>query len=301
MAQTTANAITLHRRGLRSVVDLGQEQHKALWSQFLGLESTDVERETISTIDEFPYADTVDEMAPIPFNTLSSPYSMNVTPVLRALAFTISVQAKFTDAYGKMQKAGRKMTQSMMATREYNAANVLNLGFTAPGSGGTATMDGVNLFSASHTLASGVDSNLQTSSALAIATFESLLALARTVSSHKGKPSMYDGKFFLVVPPELEGLGFRLVNANGQPQNNHNDPNWAGPLCDLMVNPYLSSTTSYFAVPKDLSRSGLKRMQQLALVSDVTSENNPPSHEFTCYESDAYYAEDWRFCAAGQS
>lgn len=292
--QTTAAIIAQHRRGLKRVVELGQQKHTALWSQFIGAESTEFERETLSTIDEFGYASTIAEGTAIDLNQLSAPYSMNVTPTMKALGFSISKLAKETDAYGKIAKAGKYLMQSMMATREYNAANVLSLGFTAPSSGGTATMDSLALFSASHTLASGTDSNLQTSSALAIATLESGVQMAGTVSSHKGKPSMYDGRFHLIVPDSLEMTAKRIAEADKYPQTNYNDPNVVKPRVTVLVNPYLSSTTSWFLAPADTSRSPLIRMTQLALEYDVTYENNPPSFEHIVFESDAWFAQDWR-------
>lgn len=293
--QITNTILAQHLRGLKDVVELGQKSHPTLWTSFVAKDSTKFKSEIFSTIDEFGYANLANEGATIPVNGLTAPYSMTVTPVLRGLAFVISAQALFTDGYGKLKQAGTSMVRSMMATREYNAANILSLGFTAPGSGGTKTMDNVALFSASHPLASGTDSNIQTSSSLAIATLESGVQIAGTVMSHKGKPSMYAGSFNLIVPDSLEMVARRLATSVEQPGAYNAEKNVVGPRVRVLVNPYLSSSTSWFLAPADTSMTPLQRLTQMPVTETVEKVGNPPSVSHVVYESDTWFANDWRF------
>jgi len=297
--QVTSTILAQHRRGLRTVVSLGQKKAPSLWSAYVREETTTFQREIISSISEFGYAPEVNEGTPMELNDLTSPFTMYVTPVLRGLGFAITELAKYTDSYGKISKAGMELMKSLTATREYNAANLLNLGTSSPASGGTNTLDAVALFSASHPLDGASVASNTAAGALANSTFEAGVQYASTVKTHKGKPDMYGGQLLLIVPPALEMVARRLAGADMYPGTNYNDPNPAGTRVRPVVNPYLTSTTTWFLVPASQDYNPLTRMTSLPLSSDVGKVPSSRSLAYYVSEADAWFASDWRFTFAG--
>lgn len=159
---------------------------------------------------------------PITYDTAGETYVQTYKFDVFGLAFAIT-EVLMED--GKHLSVGKTLSEhlarSCVETRELNAANILNRGF----SGSYTGPDGVALFSASHNGAFGTTySNLGTAAALSQTSLEAILQQIMQAVNDRGLKINLKPKN-LVVPPQLYMQAITLLKSIGRTGTNNNDIN----------------------------------------------------------------------------
>lgn len=287
---------TLVKSGLDKIIDISGKQSPAVWRNYVmgDISSNGQKYVKIESFSGVGLQVAMNEGATHPVDAMETPYDMEVTPQQYGLAIILTELAIDTDYYGKLKEAGMSLAQSRKDTESAVAANVLNLGFTDPGSGGPKTLDNVAFFSASHTAASGTQSNLNTSLALSQANLETAVAAARRRYNHRGVVRQYLGPLKLIVPPALEYLALRLTNSALIPGSANNDKNVLQGM-QVIVDPFLTSTTSWFLCASNPANTAIHRIQ--GAVGDYSHAEKIYDPRIVKYTNGAMYAfcvGDWR-------
>ena len=158
----------------------------------------------------------------------------------------ITEEAVEDDLYGPMRKVGRALGISARATVETRAALLFNSAFVTTD---YTVGDGLALYSASHTREDGgaVLSNTSTAAALSVAALETALIDLRTELDGVGKRIELMPRA-LVIPPDLEYVAYQVLKSAYLPGGNLNDVNPLEGRLEVIVWPYLTSTTAWFVV-----------------------------------------------------
>lgn len=226
-----------------------------------------------SSLGTYKYQGESDFGAPIathegtggPIDSFFTPFSKSLVGVKRMLGFSMSTEAAETDQYGIYGKISQKLATAHMQGEEFACANTLfNTGFTAT----TVSPDSIALYSSSG-LSSGTGHTTIDSSTpfnnrgvksgttyvdVAFGYFGLELALQTFYDAltYRALPMPMMGKKKLVVPTTLAGVANRVVGSTKMAQSTDNDSNWAGGLVsDVIVNPYLTSTTAWFLIDEN--------------------------------------------------
>jgi phage major head subunit gpT-like protein len=237
------------------------------------------------------------EAASVSYDTDSQGYTARLTNVTYALGAKVSMEAIEDNQYEDVarRKAG-KLARSMRQTKENVAANILNRGFTPAFAGG----DGVELFSTAHPSLTGNQSNeLAVAADLSEAAIEDALTLIREMTDSRGLRIQAKGQK-LILPPELEFEGTRIVSSTNQSGTANNDINAMKALGMLpggiVVFDYLTDPDAWF-ITTDVPE-GLIFQNRMAV---QFSQDNDFDTMNACMKSVERYAfgwADWRGAVA---
>jgi hypothetical protein len=156
------------------------------------------------------------------YDTDQQGYISRLTNVTYSLGAKVTMEAIDDNQYENVARSkARKLARSMKQTKENVFANVLNRGYNASFPGG----DGVALLSNAHPTLSGNQSNILAVAAdLSEAAVEDALTLIRQMRDSRGLRIQAKG-MKLVLPPELEFEGTRIVSSANQSGTANNDIN----------------------------------------------------------------------------
>ena len=290
------------RKGLDKIVTLQEDKAPKMYTR-LAKNVMDAGKERYKRVDSIAYfgyhqnpgVGSNAEYFSHPTTDMLSPFTMDVTPEYRALAFVMSSLAAKTDFYEKFNKAGTELAKSRFRTKEYDFFDLLNRAATAPTTGnGLLTLDGVALASASHPLETGTKSNLTTSSALAQSTLEAAATAARRRYDHRGNVMQYTGSFTLVVPPELELTAWKLVHSNQVVGSNNNELNPFRGM-SVLVCPYLTSSTTWFLVADEEGWNPFLELKGAdGPYNDAEYTKNPRGITYLSSDHYKFAVLDWR-------
>ena len=249
----------LHREGLLKLINDGVENVPATWNKICPntIKSRQAYEE-IQTWAGLGFFQNMDEAFGITYDNVVPRYTKRYYPIIRTLGVKHSKQSAQKDLYSFVKAQAPLLSQSAVATMNFLACNVLNLGFSSTT---MASPDGVALFSASHTLVgSQTDSNLITQS-LSGTSLENALQIAMAHKGDRGIPKYYQGGFKLAVGPGLAGLATRSVKSVQLAGTNDNDTNEfvSGMIKEIIVDQMLgfdnTSLANYWylipAAPQD--------------------------------------------------
>ncbi len=196
--------------------------------------------------------------------------------------------------WGLVKKTPKALALSKMRTLEQLGADVLNFGFVV-GGGGKAKFkggDGQALFSTTHVNRAGdvVQSNK-------ITTPLSQSAL-QTVSSQMKKRKDAKGQIIefmpskLVVPTELEYTAKIILETAQATGNNNNDINPMHNSLDLVVWPYLTSSTAWFVIDGDAHELNFFIRKDEGVQGPVWNFDNDSAKWKSVFRASAGYS-DW--------
>lgn len=216
----------------------------------------------------------LDDVAPTKGATIQAPAPK--TTLIAKFGKNLDIPWTFMDdqQQSAVAKAVKKQTRTWMASQLRNASNVYSLGFTTQ-----LTIDGVAVFSNSHTNQNGdtVD-NLETGS-LGDDNMNIIVNSLRTQTSQDGVTEGYDPDF-LFVPSILHKTGQVVTKSVLRAGSGNNDLNyWSEnyPGLKVLYSPFLDnvSTTAYFI---GASGHGIIRFERTPfftkLVDWETSQND---------------------------
>ncbi len=167
------------------------------------------------------------------------------------------------DLFNKAKAMLSGLPNSVKRLYELAMADLINNGFTS-----TTTADGKYLFSATHdqedpsAKGGATYSNLETAGALTPTRFSTMRLNFRNQVNEKGYPDERMLKTVL-IPPELEEMAHTITNAKMKPETALNDPNWNEATAEIVVSPWLTSTTAYYGF-SDYDDTGLIFVERVA-------------------------------------
>lgn len=242
---------------------------------------------------DFSIAPTISPAGYIPVEEFETPYFKDFYARKRALIAQNSSESVQSDLYKIINKTGLKLSIAVDKAKEVEAAGFINLATS------TATADvgpdGVALASASHPYIAGVTSNIVgTNDALSISSLESARNSLVAQLSHKGDPMSFVGKKKLFVPPALYAVAQRLVGADKYPGTNYNDPNVVGPEIEVVMNPWLTSTTAWCLRMADESEHGWRMIMRRNNETNVWQDHDTDSVKTSVTSIFCKAIFDWR-------
>jgi len=284
MAMTTQQLGILARVGVDRIVKNYNESAENLYPQFIGQTFNDNQSYfQVAQVSDFSMANVVNETSAITFDTWRLVRSKTYAPLMRAIGYQVSEQAKETDLYNLAAAPVPKIMLAMDKTKEQVAANILNLGFSTA----TANLGADNkpLFSATHVQDTGVGVNTASAVAFSISALRSAITDLMSQDSEKGDPFPAMGPFILVVPPALSIYAQEVVNSTKMPGTPNNEPNVAGGMISKVVtNPYLTSATAWFLLPAKKAENPLFFLQRVARKSRNDYDIDRLIHKFAVFE-----------------
>jgi hypothetical protein len=292
MPRTTTKAVAFARRGLNDIVRLYLSKQRSDYGGYMNNVETREEFYRIATLSDLPPASAINQATGIVYDDVETPWYQDLTPVKRAIGWAISDEALMRDFYNVWKDRNQRLAASITKAIDADCANIWNLGTTTH----ITTPDGVALFSASHLMSNGFYSNILTGNPpLSISSLELAIQAIMAQPSHMGDPMYLDGPFDLIVPVPLAGLANRLVKAFRQPQNNHNDPNWAGSIIrDVRVVRRLTSATGWGLVSASKDENPLILVNGSPLKTHIGYDQDKDIHKHTATKLWVKGAKDGR-------
>lgn len=187
----------------------------------------------------------------------------------------------------------KHLAQSMQETIETVHANILNRGFTSGYNGG----DGVSLFSASHPVIGGTQSNVLTSAALSQTSLESALTTIRKAKDSRGKYIRLVGEHLVVDPTNMLNAEVILTSVlrAGSANNDINPVKSLGLVgSGACVISRLTSTTAWF-IHTDCP-DGLKSLWRRKVDKGMEGDFETDSMRYKSTMRFAAGWTDWRSC-----
>jgi hypothetical protein len=233
----------MHKAGLIDyTVMLARKDMTSMWSEIARRSRTTKNRyDEVLQVGDFSMAPVVPQLSAMPFDDFQTPYSLQVTPVKRGIAYAVSEEAIETDYLDLIDRVGRMIALAFNQTKEQVAANMINLA-TASDTNGP---DGVPLASDSHPLEDGTTWDNNVTAALSITALEDAVERMMLQSSHRGNPMPNMGPFILWVHPSQYMLAKRLTDGPEQPQTANREKSQITNLIEARQNPYFTSTVAW--------------------------------------------------------
>ena len=194
------------------------------------------------------------EGEPIHFVDPTPGWKKRFSPTTYALGFRVSMEMKDDDQLGIVQQVAGQLARSMRLVPETLTSNIYNRAFatyTGP--------DGKVLCATDHPLvAGGTYANRPTAgSVLSVVTLKAGLNYFDTAVTHSGTPAIIRPKY-LMVPPALRFTAFEILKSSGMPYTADNTTNSVKGELQIIVNRWLSSTTSWFIIGEPEAKSGVR-------------------------------------------
>lgn len=230
------------------------------------------------TTDDVATTNEVNTAAATPLTSIVIQFKKNL-PISRTFMADQQLSA--------VSKAVRQQALTWGASRDRNAMGVIGNGFI--GGGNSTTIDGVPLFSNSHTNENGdtVD-NLETG-LLSDPNLNTVVNSLRTQLSQTGVILGYEPKF-LLTPTALHSSGMQIAKSVLRAGTGNNDLNYFSemyPGMKVVFSPFLDaiSTTAYFV---GSSTNGVSRFEREAFFTDLVdwrySENDQYKYKMRARE-----------------
>lgn len=221
--------------------------YEELFSKMMTVESSDSAYEIHGTVTGFGSLVSKGQGASLTLDTASEAYKPRYEHTTYALGFAITKEAvRDGNAFKDAKKFTEMLKRGAMVTKEIVAANILNFagtsGYTMLGG------DGVILASASHPTRAGNQSNILSGGAdLSEAALEAMRTQIEGAKDNRGlkiKLMIKD----LIIDPSQRALAHRILRSDRRVATADNDANFlkdSGTVKDIIVNPYLTSTTQW--------------------------------------------------------
>lgn len=204
----------------------------------------------------------------VQYDSIAQARNKEYTPIIWQTGELTSMQAKDQDIYSIVAGVTKRLRDSMTATRNYEAANVYNEGFSGSGVLGP---DGKTLFATDHPLGTGALSSTASNRGdgtndltLDGLNLETAMTQLFSQVNERGIP-MTTGTLpsvYLFVPPALFPTAKRVVESQGLQGTSDNDINAMRSFVDVVPSTWLGfgvsgQTDAWFLRAKDNGAHGL--------------------------------------------
>lgn len=208
-----------------------------------------------SEVHDMPLFSQVSEGAEYSFERPRQGANKTLSPVKFGLGFSISEEAVDDGKFDHIADMIRKLGRSAKESQEIQAMNIFNNGFTTE-----TTADGVAVFSAAHTLPSGlvIRNILSTPADLSVSSLEQMLTdyetqqIGDTGIIYKMMPKI------LLVHPSNKRLAKELIGSDLKPETNDNNMNsFKEEGLRVISSPHLTDQDAWFML-SDKVEHGLR-------------------------------------------
>lgn len=297
----TTGTLSLIHAGVDSVNAIAAKRGLENFRNIVKVKNSTQGYEEYALLAEMGDPTIVGEGATIPDDNPARVFSFRIPQVKVAKTYSWTFEADKFDVYDQVKGAvlAGKISKAFRRFKNKVAANLLNNGFS------TNIYDGVPLFSASHTGMSGATATVTggwsnttsgASSALGPIALETALASLWSQCDLRGEQMEFEGNAKLILPTALYPLGSRLVDAQGQPLTNNNDPNFAGPRLKVEWNRFLTSSTAWFLRNQSDDEHGLVLIQSAPLQLKTFEDGRTASEYLRALEMYVAGVEMWQGC-----
>jgi len=266
------------------------------WRQFLDIENSKKAFEEDVLEVGFGAASVKGEGEDFAEDAGSQGWTSRYTHETIGLMFSITEEAIEDNLYQSQgPKYARALARAMKHTKEIKAAALLNNATSGSHLGG----DGVALLSTSHPLqGGGVQSNkLATPADFAEASLEDLLIQIRKCKDDRNVPKALSPKR-LILPPELEYTGIRILKSTGRVSTSDNDINAVRSKGVFNTDPAiitrLTDADQWFI--KTDCPEGMKMIQRVKVQRGMQTNFKTGNYEYKTRERYVPGWSDWRSC-----
>lgn len=269
---------------LRSI--LGKYNQKPLqYTQIFDTEESHKSKETSAMMQYTGYASIMNEGSQVTNGTMSQRYTSDVYHKQVSIGFEITKQALADDLYkDHFPKQASSLRDSLQATKEVLAAQVLNQGFNAAYPLG----DGQPIFSNAHPTAVGIFSNNLAGTAgadLSLIALQQMVILAQKMPFESGIVANI-GVDRIVVSRELQFVIEQLLGSKYDPETANNGINTVNGLFKrgYVVNHQLTNANSFFGLT-DAPRSRVHYNRQSV---EATTYADPKTYNLLVTANERY-------------
>lgn len=228
--------------GIREIVGDGFRAKEPMYTRLVRVSDSDKAAEHILEFNYFGLPALKSEGQPMATDEVVEGKKKNISHVTYALAAEFSWEAMRDEKYGKLKGAAFELGKSMRELLEVQGHMLYNDGFVTE-----LAIDGETVFDAAHiNLKLGNSySNLATTD-LTLAAIQDLITTFMNYTDGTGKQIALMPEL-LVVPPESWVNATELLNTRLKPNSADNTVNVINGKLELMVDPYVTDTDSWFA------------------------------------------------------
>lgn len=248
----------LFRPGLRN--DFREELGKwePVYTQFMKMGSTDKPENRATIIGGLNRLYDIGDGAPITYDRIKVGPVVQVVDREFGVGYALSRRAVEDDQYGKANQAAKFLGNAVNMTFEYRAAALLDDSFTG------TTFKGIDTLRLCHTAHTCVGNDVTTFSnevttpiQLSVTGFENLLDLVTNTKDHNGDPMRYMPTDLIIgnASGQLH-KAMQILGSDKEPFTANNQDNAIKKRLggmNIIVNPYITSTTKYWMFNKKLN------------------------------------------------
>lgn len=237
----------------RQLFDEGEAKFTSRLDSIFHMQTSENAYEQDSSLSGFGQHEETAELQNIPFEDRVPGWEVTYAHKKYSKGASISQEMIDDNKWGLVKKTPKALALSKMRTLERLGADVLNYGFVA-GGGGKAKFrggDGKALFATDHINRAGdIQQGNKITTALSQSALQTLTSVMKKRLDSKGEIIEFQPSK-LVVPTELEYTAKIILETVQETGNNYNNINPIKGALELVVWPYLTSSTAWFVIDGD--------------------------------------------------
>lgn len=289
MALTTIQTLALARVGIQEIIDTTPDDQDSQWPMLFTEASTKQEFYRTKSITGFGFDSVIPEGSNIDFDNRFQLYQQDLTPENHVIGFQHTVQAEFTDFYGKIMQDAQEARDSIFEGEEKAAANIFVNGFDTTNFPG---VDGVSLFHTAHPT-NGVGPTYSNRPAVDITLSAVNFGQGRTElrkqKDPRNKARRFRGNVILLVPNDLEYNAKVIIASEKLPGSADNDVNVRRNGASSHVMDYLTDANDWYVVASDKRKHSLTRVNRIPMTQWDQKAIDNLSQKFSVFKEYLYF------------
>jgi len=253
MAETRPKWPNALDKVFRQLFDEGEAKFVSRLDKVFHVENSENAYEQDSSLSGFGQHEETAELQNIPFEDRVPGWEVTYTHRKYSKGASISQEMIDDNKWGLVKKTPKALALSKMRSLEQMGADVFNFGFVAGGGGKAKFKGGDNqaLFSTTHVNRAGdITQSNKITTALSQSSLQTVSSAMKKRKDSKGMIIEYMPSI-LLVPTELEYTAKIILETTQAVGNNNNDINPMHNSLELVVWPYLTSSTAWFVLDGD--------------------------------------------------
>lgn len=250
MAETRPKWVNALDPSFRAIFHETENSFESMYPQIFNVMTSNKAFEKDTALSGIGQLEVVGELESIPYEDATPGWDVTYVHKKFAKGRMVSQEMIDDEKYNMIQKLPKSLALAKMRTKEQAAADVLNYGFTA-GGGGLAAFtggDSLALFSTAHVNRDGnVTQSNRITTALTQSSLQTVITAMKNRRDSKNQLITFSPDT-LIVPPALEFTARIILESSQETTNNYNNINPAKGALNLVVWPFLTSTTAWFVV-----------------------------------------------------
>ena len=236
------------------------------------------------------------------YQSMNQGYDVTATHKEFVNGFQITRDLYDDDRHGIWERKPTALADAYMRTRQKHAARLFTNAFGVDTYFYSHT-EGVALCSNSHTTTSGASTasgfdNLVTSSLTAVAVEAARIQMRGFRGDQAERISVMPNK--LVIPPDLYGRAFEIVQSSGKPDTANNDANVHKGAYEVVDWEYLSDVNDWFMLDSNLAKEWVVWFDRIKLEFGMAEELDTLVAKWRAYCRYSNLWKDWRWILGAQ-